>query len=171
TYASPDRRHRFRRIRVSWPDHSDLFEDIDQSRGRLGALAEDGHRTLLDLRQLEPDAWVAGAGFGGVVFDDRRLLRLHPSGDRGVARVDPALLDGDDGRQIEGEDLGSGRSDPAGFEAVGTRRERLDVRQHRIPEVVGQSNADLEVAGIGRVIAQQHEVEGLPRLGAVADDV
>ena len=43
--------------------------------------------------------------------------------------------------------------------------------QHGILEVVGQADADLEITGVGGIIAQQYEVEGLSLFGAVADDI
>ncbi|MEY9258740.1 hypothetical protein ABH903_001762 [Brevibacterium epidermidis] len=38
-------------------------------------------------------------------------------------------------------------------------------------EVVGQADPDLEIAGIGGIITGEDEIEGLPRLGAIADDI
>ena len=89
---------------------------------------------------------------------DRRLLGPHPPRQRGVAgKVDP-LFDRDHGRQPELEQLVPAPELPSCPEGRLLDLEVLDARGTRPPEGVGDADADLVVAGVGRLVAEQDEV-------------
>ena len=100
---------------------------------------------------------------------DRGLLRLHPPGDRRVARLDAALQHGHHGGQrhrvgLDAVDAVAAR----GGDAVGDLH-RAHAVDHRAAQLVGEPDADLEVAGVGGVVAQQDQVVGVA-LGLVGLD-
>ena len=79
----------------------------------------------------------------------------------GYARLDPALQHRDDRgqRHLEGLDAAVRAVAAGGGDAV-RDLDRLDPVHHRPAQRVGQPDADLEVAGVGGVVAEQHQVVG-----------
>ncbi len=114
----------------------------------------DDHRRGFELQHREP------AGLGR--FRHRLqlgLLRTQSSRQGRVAGEIEPFLHADDGRQCEPVHLESGFALAArGEHAVG-HVDGLDAVDDRTPERPGDSHADLKVAGVGRLVAEQHDVE------------
>ncbi len=94
----------------------------------------------------------------GLTLLDRDLLGLHPTRDGGVARLDAALEDGDDRGQRHPVGLVPVGSGSVGGDRPIGDRDLGDPVDHRPAELVGEPDADLEVAAVGGVVAEQHQV-------------
>ncbi len=133
-----------------------------RGRRRRGAASAPSPRICTSLGcgggSEQPDPPGPGRLRGRRALLDLDLLGLHPAGDRRVARLDAALEHGDDRGQRHLVGLVA-----VGAVAAGDHRAVLDRRpgdavDDRPAELVGQPDADLEVAGVGGVVAEQHQV-------------
>src|SRR5438093_1671591 len=161
--------------------HPDSLEQVDDRRRRLWPTPDDlGRRTLLG-RQAQPELRRAGDR----AVDARRvlaraetqrprrrraeghsldllLLRAQPAGHGRVAGQVEALLDPEDRREGEVERLPAAARRLAPREhlaAVVAEPDLLDPVDHRPPERHGDPHADLVIAGVGNLVAEQEQVE------------
>ena len=147
-----------------------LLEEVDDGGRRLGTLTEDldAARSRGRQVQLGPARADRGAGRGPVL--DLDLLGRHPALERGVARLDAALQDGRHHRGRHRVGLRSVRTVHMGRDDRVGDLERRDAVDHGQPERVGEPDADLEVAGVGGVVAEQHQVVAASLVGVRLDD-
>ena len=121
-------------------------------------LGRGGHAQRLLAQSLRHES-----GLGAF---DRRALGPQPARQGRVAGQVDALLDGDHGRQGQRIGLLDAAVLPPGHHAVVGYRQVLDPGGDRPAELVRQPDADLVVAGVGRLVAEQHQVVRMrPDLG------
>ena len=135
-----------------------------------GALAQDLHVARHRRRQGQLHPLRSGGLRRGRALLDRHLLGLHPARARSgsAARRRPP---GSSRRRAAAPGRSrrpSGPSTRAVTSAVGDR-DHLGAVDDRTAELVGEPDADLEVAAVGGVVAEQHQVVGGAR-GLVAPD-
>ena len=134
------------------------FEQVDHGRRGLGALAEHLDAARAGRRQQQPDPAGARGWPAERARLDLDLLGLHPAGEGRVARLDAALQHRDDRGQRDREGLralGPVAAAVTTPSATSTVRDAVDDRP---AERVGEPDPDLEVAAVGGVVAEQHQV-------------
>ena len=147
--------------------HPQLLEEVDD--GGRGAAPSPRICTLLGAGggSSSLTRWGRAGSADGVAPRSRPSWPASGRG-RWVARLDAALEDRDDG----------GQRDPVGLVAVGTVAargrdavgdgDRRDAVDDRPAQLVGEPDADLEVAAVGGVVAEQHQVVRAPGALVVA---
>ena len=137
----------------------DAAEGIGAPGGRVGATSDDGRldgplrgRQQFELRQR------TGCRFRARHVDLGLLRREPPAHGRIAGQVDP-LLDPDRGRDRQLVGLASGVGLALDAHAVTVEAQTFRTAHHRTPERVRDPDPDLEAAGVGRLVAEQDQVE------------